>query len=87
MNKLSFFILLLIISCDQKWTDAESADFLNRCKQKKPSDISMDSKSFNDFCLCLEQESKKTNSSYQSFLSTDLSDLNLNKIIKSCTNE
>ena len=87
MNKFLFFIVLLTISCNKKWTEKESADFLNRCNQKKTKGISIDSESYNDFCLCLEQEAQKTNSSYQSFLSTDLPEINLDKIIKSCTHE
>ena len=87
MSKILFIILLLIISCNQEWTDAESSDFLNRCKQKKPSDLAIDSNFYNSFCLCLEKESQKTNISYQNFLTIDLAQSDLNKIVNSCIDE
>ena len=39
MNKISFFVFLLVISCEEQWTDSESLDFLNRCKIKNAKQL------------------------------------------------
>ena len=87
MSKISFLILVLIVSCDQKWTVSETDNFLNRCKQQRPLNLSIEPTSYDDFCACLESESQKINASYQDFLKQNLSEDDLDQIINSCINE
>tara|TARA_B100000700_G_C14984952_1_gene828352 strand:+ start:36 stop:299 length:264 start_codon:yes stop_codon:yes gene_type:complete len=87
MNKILFFIFLLIISCEEQWTDSESLDFLNRCKQERPKNIIVDSNSYDDFCLCLSKKSQKLKIPYQDFLNTNLPQSDLDTIVSSCIDE
>ena len=87
MSKISFLLLVLIVSCDQQWNVSETDNFLNRCKQQRPLNLSIDPTSYDNFCICLESQSQKINASYQDFLKQKLSESDLDKIINSCINE
>tara|TARA_Y100001960_G_C14001864_1_gene507150 strand:- start:96 stop:359 length:264 start_codon:yes stop_codon:yes gene_type:complete len=87
MSKISLFALLFIISCNQEWSNFEKENFLNRCMQQKPIDINIDDNLYDNFCTCLYKQSNKFNISYQDFLKEDLSESDLDKILKPCINE